>query len=597
MPERLELTKNVQFYKINGNIDDGIITQILEEASSNKEAGTDFIINEFRQSKVTSSRVEYKFSTRVYPTVKPVHFLDDDAFEDRIHAYIVLIELHEYLIVLSKSCSNFSYLLRESFDPVKPLELSKLLSDEVEFQKMSLRNMTVSDKAIRTRSYEASNLIGTFSTHAAGRSIPYHLKAREGGVIKSISGTGRLVESSNRKKLDEIVEWGDQQINLLRTANQNDFLRLFASKVDLDDVLRRTRPVAILVDTSEIVDKIHNGTIILKWQKIRKHSVTNQKVKITRPIGEIHLSQIIRILEKVYEVDQNWKIINFEDTTKLKRNKRNLSISTSNKLLRKIKVEENGKLEGFISYINKKGLYSIVFEDPKFMYFRDNCFEDSSGISEIDSILELLHPKTNIQNVISEKGTFTNNKVAFDNNSMFGFVENLIANDDYIFCDDLGDEWADHISLNLSAPSISFIHSKHGTASTSASNLHDVVGQGIKNLGNMFFTKDQFINKVAGSLSSTYKSGTGVRTQIQRIRKSQLALENDLTNLLKDYKLHRKCILSCSFISKTAIATEFTKLKNNQPVRGNIIQLLWILSSFSHAAKEANVVPLIYCAA
>lgn len=596
MPNRLELTKNVQFYKLN-NIDNDVITQILDGASSNKEVGKDFIINEFRESRITPSRVEYKLSARVYSTVKQVHFLDDDAFEDRIHAYLVLIELHEYLIVLSKSCAIFSHLLKQNFEPIKPLELSKLLSDDVEFQKMSLRNMTISDKAIRARSYEASNLIGAFSTHAAGRSIPYHLKARQGGIIKSISGTGRLVESSNRKKLDEIVEWGDQQINLLRTANPNDFLRSFARKVDLEDVLGRTRPVAILADTSEIVDKINNGIIVLKWQKIRKNNVTNRKVKITRQIDEIHISQIISILEKVYEFDQDWKVINFENTTKLKLNKRSLSISSSDKLLRKIKVEENGKLEGLITYINKKGLYSIVFEDPKFMYFRDNCFEDRSGISEIDSILDILHPKSGIENVKSEKGTFTSNAVVFDNDSMFGFVENLIAHDDYIFCDDLGNEWADHISLNLVDPSINFIHSKHGIPSTSASNLHDVVGQGIKNLGNMFFTEDQLLTKLNGSWMSNYTSGSGTKTQISRIRKSNMDLNQDLKDLLKDYKLHRKCILSCSFISKAEIATEFLKLKNQQQVNGHIIQLLWILSSFAHSAKEANVIPMIYCAA
>ena len=63
---------------------------------------------------------------------------------------------------------------------------------------------------------------------------------------------------------------------------------------------------------------------------------------------------------------------------------------------------------------------------------------------------------------------------------MFGFVENICTNQNYIFCDDLGDEWADHITFNLTDLSISFIHSKHGDISTSASNLHDVVGQGIK---------------------------------------------------------------------------------------------------------------------
>ena len=213
------------------------------------------------------------------------------------------------------------------------------------------------------------------------------------------------------------------------------------------------------------------------------------------------------------------------------------------------------------------------------------------------NILELLCPQSNIENVTSEKGNFTNTQTSFDFDSMFGFVENIFSNEDYIFCDDLGDEWADHITFNLQDPSISFIHSKHGDTSTSASNLHDVVGQGIKNLGNMFFSKEQLDNKIVKTLSNTYTSGKGIKTQIQRIRKTSQNFDADLINLLKNYKLHRKCILNCSFISKTDISTEFTKLKNRQPVRGHIIQLLWILSSFAHAAKEANVIPLIYCAA
>ncbi len=177
---------------------------------------------------------------------------------------------------------------------------------------------------------------------------------------------------------------------------------------------------------------------------------------------------------------------------------------------------------------------------------------------------------------------------------MFGFVEAIHADDDYIFCDDLGDEWADHITLNLSDSSISFIHSKQGEVSTSASNLHDVVGQGIKNLGNMYFSKAEIVLKIA-SLDSQYKSGSGVQTQINRIRKSTPNFNGDIDLLLKNHKLHRKCILSCSFLSKNQIENEFNKLKRGERVRGNIVQLLWILSSFSHAAKEANVIPIIYC--
>ena len=94
-----------------------------------------------------------------------------------------------------------------------------------------------------------------------------------------------------------------------------------------------------------------------------------------------------------------------------------------------------------------------------------------------------------------------------------------------------------------------------------------------------------------------YKSGKGTQTQIDRIRKTTTNFSTDIDFLLKNHKLYRKCILSCNFISKQAIQIEFNKLKNKQPVRGHIVQLLWILSSFSHATKEANVIPIIYCAA
>ena len=103
------------------------------------------------------------------------------------------------------------------------------------------------------------------------------------------------------------------------------------------------------------------------------------------------------------------------------------------------------------------------------------------------------------------------------------------------------------------------------------------------------------MDKINKTMYKNYISGSGVKTNIPRIRKSNKALDSDLKGLLKHFQLHRKCILSCSFISKNEITIEFNKLKNKQKVRGNIIQLLWIISSFSHAAKEANVIPIIYC--
>ena len=37
------------------------------------------------------------------------------------------------------------------------------------------------------------------------------------------------------------------------------------------------------------------------------------------------------------------------------------------------------------------------------------------------------------------------------------------------------------------------------------------------------------------------------------------------------------------------------RVKIPKNVRGHIVQLLWILSSFIHAARESGVIPIIYC--
>lgn len=93
MPERLELTKNVQFYKTNNSLDENVLSDVLNEATLNQEQDSDFILEVFRDIKVTTGNAEYKLTAKVFPTTKPVYFLNDDNIEDRIFAFIILVEI------------------------------------------------------------------------------------------------------------------------------------------------------------------------------------------------------------------------------------------------------------------------------------------------------------------------------------------------------------------------------------------------------------------------------------------------------------------------------------------------------------------------
>ncbi|MFE4109404.1 hypothetical protein [Kosakonia sp. YIM B13611] len=602
MIDRLELTKNIQFYNLiipednkNRTITDVEITNILDASDDNIEPGSDYIFEEFRVYKrLIKNDIPYRYSLRIFPTLRPVYFIGEieggKNYQDKIYAFILILEFDNSIAIIKKSCANISENIERNFDLIS----SKLLADtfndsDVLFQKIATRTITNSDKAIRNRSAESADLKGSYSTHAAGRSIPYYLKLRQGAIIKTISSSGRLVEASQRVNFDEITTWSYNQLCLIRQGGGvKDFLNSFAKQKDLSEVLSSTVPNALLIESTSLYEKLQSENAILKYKLPDGTDCI---------LDEIQVNRLLRKLEKVYEIKPDLTILAPLGNARIRKNNKTLTIDST--FLKKIKVSYNSKDITLQSFILKNGFYSITFTDPCYMYFMGNCFEDSSGISEINNILEMLVPKDNIKNVSSEKGLLLRGINKFPNDSMFDVVENIHSGDDYIFCDDLGNEWADHITFNKVESCICFIHSKHGGKSTSASKLHDVVGQGIKNLGYMYFNTTDFTAKIKNKLNKNYigiYKKQSIPTKIKKIRKGDTKkIKKYLDDLFKDVKLHRKCILSCSFLSKKEIVREFTNLRRKKSVKPHVIQLLWILSSFSHAVKEANVVPIIYC--
>jgi hypothetical protein len=216
MLEKLELTKNAQFYVLKNDfllqdINDNFISRILNAADDNIEPDQDYILNTFRDVGILIDQdIQYRYSIKIFPTIRPVYFIgkdeEEDGLYDRIHAFIIIFEFENYICIVKKSCASISDSIEDNFDLITSAMIADTFNDsDVSFQRISMRNMTVSDKAIRNRSYEAADLKGTFSTHAAGRSIPLFLKYRQGLITRTISGTGRLVESSHRINFDALA--------------------------------------------------------------------------------------------------------------------------------------------------------------------------------------------------------------------------------------------------------------------------------------------------------------------------------------------------------------------------------------------------------
>jgi hypothetical protein len=206
------------------------------------------------------------------------------------------------------------------------------------------------------------------------------------------------------------------------------------------------------------------------------------------------------------------------------------------------------------------GQFIVNFYNCELIYTNRKLFKDNKLLGNIDNFLKIFIPAPQLENVNSEKGTLTANSISFAARSVFNFVENTFLNDsDYLVCDDLGKEWADHISI--SGPKIKFIHSKYKNANFSASAFKDIVSQVLKNLGNLMPQDFQLASK-QNFWNSSYNND-GFKTQTKRLRKGNSVA--DFTDRFRSTILEpnhqRKVHLVLNFISRGALDIKLQQFK------------------------------------
>lgn len=654
--DNLNLTKSGYFYHYNDS--DGIIKiqdfikELLDTACRNKIG--DYILDYKSEKPDSDNRIYY---IRVFKTYREVFFLkprlkppssqeshqdyynhhvdyinEKGYFEDLndvIYAYIIIVKYKNYLCILKKSCANILGVI-EKYNNVNLIGLhtfGKLFQDkDTEYKKIDFRMITSTRTDIYSKTLYSDNLIGQVPLQSAGRSIISGLQIKNKNQILSISNTGRLTTYSSRMSFPKILDWIKSEIDCIDNSsnnnpnpNQENYLNYFAQKVEFSEIKDKIDSHELLlnsflIDTPkllELLEELSNGKISYKKANNDYIELDYQSVisLINNSISDVmEISNNDSISIQGYEIKDNAIIVvkdSYCNKSYIKIN--NKSITFNIEVLNKLIISENGIQINLNKLIIKNNLYSIGFNDFRYLYFMKECFKDNSGKAEVMKLLDIFETY-DMGGITSEKGkcfddeNFDKSLTCFPKDSMFHFIENLrekTNNDDYIFCDDLGDEWADHITFNKDKSQICFIHSKHASVAISASDFHEVVGQGMKNLGNMFFQANQFFDKKIGeagkSKSKKFRKEYS-STSIKRLRKGSLGeLKKYINTLLSDPNLKRYCILSCSFVSKRQLEDEFKKMTANKSVRGEVIQLFWILSSFVCACREKGVIPIIYC--
>lgn len=518
-------------------------------------------------------------------------FDEDDCPKDVKEAkisYLLIVEIRDYVVIVKKNISHLTNFLN-NLVPISATKIANVLvENNTDFQQIKLANMNTSKNAMRTKSYEANNLQISMPMFGTNQNIVTTIRFvnDNDGTCSVNIGTSRIAKFGNKKGLTLLLEWMHFLVSKLENyVETENFLTRFAMPFSWKEVGAGLQPTSLLINIFDlqnyISDKLDDKSIYRKVDKDSYIEFTDSFWRIFREGSES--------LELTRSTDTQFMYKNI-GVVKLANG---LNI-TAKKPLDSLYYKDNvGKYLSVKSLINTLHCFIVCFSDFSYVYASGKLYRNSEIEKDFDSILAVLEPVGAISNVASEKGDgYSEQSTEFTANSLFHVVENELYNTaDILLCDDMGNEWADHIAI--SNDTISFIHSKcKDKAGLSASNFQDAIGQAIKNIGNMNPNMNALRSKI-DSMRGTWKN-----TGIQKCRKGNVDdIEGKYLKLMSNPNKKREVCLAVNFLSKQSLATAFYNIKNHIPFqqKNSVVQLAWILNGFISTCKEADLNCKIYC--
>lgn len=514
--------------------------------------------------------------------------------EDDVIAYILLLERHDYIAVQLRNITT------EELHPFSPYmeklqyqDLSRVVERNCLIKKMSSKIINPMRRGLSGKSYEGYNLEYEMPTFTNNRSIPRGIKSEHMGDTTTISTpTSRITRYSRSSSIDKVSDWVDAIFEKLSNAPLNPFISTFVQPADFQKSMESLKLKIVQFDTEAIKEYFQTKNLNIYVSYKSKKKTYKATATINTLLARTFLNNSIQKVEKNQEITSG-EIITTKTKLQIKINKNsNIKITTP-----------DGKAISLNSIINNQNFYSVYFNKINSVFYAGGLYSIQDSNLDINSIKSILRPIPALKSADREKVKLNNqdknnysNLIEFPSASVFYIIEKALGEKyNYILCDDLGDEWADHILISKVDKKLTFIHSKHGAITGGASPLHEVVAQAMKNLGRMYSPPNQYAQKVSLMLAKKSYAGTNIDIIRKKPRKiSKKNMPQDIENILSHPNIEREMAISCSFISEAKIIADLNSIANGaQPPHVN--QLFWLLSSFIAASKELNVTPAIYC--
>lgn len=563
--------------------------------------------NLFRADRVVLC--EARYSAICFSHERDISFLASGAgVVERVFGYVLIVE-HGPHIALFKSGLDLPSAFKSAY-------LGKISNEEIDraiarhdaiFEKLRLKNMSISSFALRSKSLESRDLENAVAASSASRFIPQGYSVRRpDGVYSATPSTGRISLRADRGGVEEAVAWVTQISHLLQEegADVAGFIRNFARPIELTALPRGVRPTFLGIDTMGLADLLFAGE-----DGIRLVREGDDGPEI---LSQAEAQAVLEALEPAFRIFTRRRAheVRAEDnatpiaalrigTTRI--GLRGLKLPPMANISverRSLPLGEDPDIVSLSRYLDRENLFTILFSDLALAYIDGALFRDEALAGGGEALLGRLQIDPSLTHSTSEKGDFAEGQVEFSKECVFrSVVDSVAQDDDVLLCDDLGDEWADFIGIctQSNPPMISFYHAKHGNASLSASAFHESVGQAIKNLGRMSLPAEMLPTKLAG-WGKRYRND-GVQTDIARMVRGgtpqQIAAALDAARTAPD-ALQRVFIVTSS-LSRTQVEGVLAAIVQGTAPSPHFVQLYWLLMSYFSACMEMGVRGYVVC--
>lgn len=562
----------------------------------------------FRVERATRGNIRYSALCLAHD--RPVPFLDPAAGKvDRVHSFILLVESGAGVAVLRSGLDVTAAFRKAYLAPVGRGTVERAIArHDAVFEKLSLRNMTVSKLALRSKTLEARDLENAVATSSASRFVPQNYRVRrDDGSYSATPSTGRIAVRADRADIDGAVDWAAGVIGLLaeEAAASSAFIRRFARPAELDAIDAGTPPTFFAVDTMALADAVWEADDRIRlvreeagaWVELTKNEVQAVLDALDRPLAVTP--------DDGAAADHQLRDDGGAAIGTIRVNRSRIALrSLDVPAIAGLHVERadvalgaDPDRQALTRHLDGEDMFTVLFADLALAYIDGALFRDEELLGGGAAFMRHLVAEPALAASTSEKGDFAVGQTAFSTTSVFRAVVDVIAKEDVLVCDDLGDEWADFIgvSTGTSPTTVTFYHAKHGATSLGASAFHDAVGQGIKNLGRLGLSGDAMTTKHAG-WDADYNADKVATAIARRIRGgTREEVEGKIANATMAPDVQRRVLIVTSSLSHAAVQAAFEAAAGGTAPRPNFVQLYWLLTGFFSACAEIGAVGFVVC--